>query len=190
MHKTKQTLRDEFRQQRQMLTLKARQEAATKLKHNIQKIWPKNATRSAVYFSHDHEISLKPTIKWLWQNNIMVYLPVVHPILARQLWFHHYQKQTPLQKNRYGINEPTIDPRQIIAPFELDIVFVPLVAFGQQGQRLGMGGGYYDSSFCFIANDQENSKRPLLIGCAYQFQTSNSITQEAHDLVMDAIVTD
>ena len=50
--------------------------------------------------------------------------------------------QTPLKNNRWGIPEPlsgiTINPKQI------EVVFVPLLVFDQQGHRVGYGKGYYD----------------------------------------------
>lgn len=45
-------------------------------------------------------------------------------------------------KNRYGIIEPANG--RIIAPHEIDLVFVPLVAFDANGFRVGYGKGYYD----------------------------------------------
>ena len=45
-------------------------------------------------------------------------------------------------KNRYNILEPISGAT--IAPTQLDVIFVPLVAFDTRGYRVGYGKGYYD----------------------------------------------
>lgn len=46
------------------------------------------------------------------------------------------------EKNQYGIPEP-VGGREV-DPHEIDLVFVPLLAFDQNGNRVGYGKGYYD----------------------------------------------
>lgn len=92
-----------------------------------------------------------------------------------------------MSKNIYGISEP--DSRyaaRIKAPF-LSLVTLPLVAFDQQGGRLGMGGGYYDRSFAFIRKGQQQSK---LIGCAHQLQQLDSIPCQAWDIPLHKVISD
>jgi 5-formyltetrahydrofolate cyclo-ligase len=45
-------------------------------------------------------------------------------------------------KNRFNILEPISGA--IIQPGQLDVIFVPLVAFDTRGYRVGYGKGYYD----------------------------------------------
>ena len=42
--------------------------------------------------------------------------------------------------NRLKITEPKLDVRDVLPLSELDVLITPLVAFDEQGQRLGMGG--------------------------------------------------
>ncbi len=46
--------------------------------------------------------------------------------------------------NRLNIREPRLDVRDVLPLAKLDVLVTPLVAFDEGGQRLGMGGGFYD----------------------------------------------
>ncbi|MFY2365653.1 5-formyltetrahydrofolate cyclo-ligase, partial [Klebsiella pneumoniae] len=60
------------------------------------------------------------------------------------LLFFRYQQDTRLKPNSFSILEPELDLTALIPQSQLDIIFTPLVAFDTQGNRLGMGGGFYD----------------------------------------------
>jgi len=49
---------------------------------------------------------------------------------------------TEFVENKYGIAEPR--EGEEVEPDDLDLVFVPLLAFDKQGYRVGYGKGYYD----------------------------------------------
>jgi 5-formyltetrahydrofolate cyclo-ligase len=53
--------------------------------------------------------------------------------------------------NKYGIAEPEYG--RIVQPEEIDLVFVPLIAFDNKGFRVGYGKGYYDR---FLARCRKN----------------------------------
>jgi 5-formyltetrahydrofolate cyclo-ligase len=53
-----------------------------------------------------------------------------------------WEPQTTLIKNKYGIPEP--ENGMLISPADIDLVFVPLLAFDKTGQRVGYGKGMYD----------------------------------------------
>ena len=48
-----------------------------------------------------------------------------------------------IRKNQWNIPEP--EGGIAIAPQQLDVVFVPLLAFDEQGHRIGYGKGFYDA---------------------------------------------
>ncbi|WP_067790293.1 5-formyltetrahydrofolate cyclo-ligase [Paraurantiacibacter namhicola] len=82
-----------------------------------------------------------------------------------------------LVEGPHGTREPAADA-EICTP---DVVFVPLVAFTDNGWRLGQGGGYYDR---FL------SAHPVAaIGMAWDMQYVNSLPREPHDEPLTAIVT-
>jgi 5-formyltetrahydrofolate cyclo-ligase len=65
---------------------------------------------------------------------------------------------------------------------ELGIHIIPGVGFDRNGNRLGRGHGYYDK---FLQN-----KTGLKIGLAFDEQIVDNLHSEAHDIVMDLIITD
>ncbi|MBZ0126537.1 MAG: 5-formyltetrahydrofolate cyclo-ligase, partial [Rhodocyclaceae bacterium] len=57
-------------------------------------------------------------------------------------------------------------------------------AFDAAGYRLGYGGGYFDRSLAAL------SPRPRAVGVGFELARVDSIRPQAHDLPMDAIVTE
>ena len=49
---------------------------------------------------------------------------------------------TVFEENKYGITEPSSG--DILSPGQLDLIFVPLLAFDTRGNRVGYGKGFYD----------------------------------------------
>ena len=91
----------------------------------------------AAYCAQDGEVDLAPLIDVCWQRGIAVALPVLS---GRRMAFAGYRPDTALRNNRYGILEP-VSAQPLLEP---TVVLAPLVAFDDAGNRLGMGGGYYD----------------------------------------------
>ena len=55
---------------------------------------------------------------------------------------YHYNEETELINNAFGIEEPK--EGTIVPESEIDLVLVPLLAFDKNGYRAGYGKGYYD----------------------------------------------
>ncbi|MCP1363185.1 5-formyltetrahydrofolate cyclo-ligase, partial [Halomonas sp. BBD45] len=120
-----------------------------------------------------------------------VYLPVLRPLSDNRLWFVHYHADTPMVANRFGIREPHTRhgahrARQL-PPWALDLVLLPLVGFDDDGNRMGMGGGFYDRSFAFV---RYRRPRPRLIGVAHDCQRVERLPVASWDVPLDAIVSD
>lgn len=92
------------------------------------------------------------------------------------------------RSNQLGILEPE-STQSILPARHLDAVLLPLVAFSRDGNRLGMGGGFYDRAFAFRLRFTSAS-RPLLIGVAHHFQEANQLAHDPWDVPLDAIITD
>lgn len=125
----------------------------------------------------------------LWRALCMhkhCYLPICSALGFSKLRFVPYAMHDALTRNPYGILEPACRTKNSISPGLLDSVFVPLVAFDQQKNRLGSGKGYYDRTFAY--KKHHSTAGPLLIGVAYAFQEVGKLTRAAWDIPMDKII--
>jgi 5-formyltetrahydrofolate cyclo-ligase len=68
-------------------------------------------------------------------------------------------------------------------------VITPLVAFDSLGSRLGMGGGFYDTTFMFKRYSY-SPQRPRLLGFAYDFQQVEKLESNPWDVALDAVLTE
>ena len=71
---------------------------------------------------------------------------------------------------------------------QLDIVLLPLLAFDDRGNRLGMGGGYYDR--LFASRLHRKTKQPLRVGLAFDCQQAERLPMQAWDVPLHAVVTE
>ncbi|MGG4663786.1 5-formyltetrahydrofolate cyclo-ligase [Providencia vermicola] len=181
----RQQIRQTIRQARRQLTLEQQKIAAEHAKLNALQ-HPKIALAKniALFLSFDGEINTQPLIDALWQQNKQVYLPVLHPFSAHHLLFLHYRPDSQLVKNRFNIAEPPLDVRDVLPPEQLDVMLIPLVAFDSQGQRLGMGGGFYDRT---LANWQKSGFYP--IGLAHDCQHVEQLPVAHWDIPLPEIIT-
>jgi 5-formyltetrahydrofolate cyclo-ligase len=140
----------------------------------------------ATYMPINREIDPTKLIQKAWQAHKACYLPILQ---GKQLIFAAYQANTDLKKNHFNILEPIDSSCALIAPEALDLVLVPLVGFTVQGQRLGMGAGFYDRSFAFLLK-QPRPARPFLLGLAYEWQKITAFNQEHWDVPLNAILTE
>nr|WP_150625165.1 5-formyltetrahydrofolate cyclo-ligase [Pandoraea captiosa] len=105
-------------------------------------------------------------------------LPVV-TAPAAPLVFHRWTPDTPMMEGRYRIPVPR--ETEVLVP---DLLLVPCVGFTRDGLRLGYGGGFYDRTLHSMA------PAPQTLGIAYDVLEIEHLSAEAHDLALDAIVTE
>jgi len=148
----------------------------------------RDARRIAVYAAVDGELDPGPLVVQARAAGKEVYLPVLPPSNNRPLVFLPYAADTVLRPNRYRIPEPEPTSEAPLAPVELDLVLAPLVAFDMQGERLGMGAGFYDRSFAFLK--EARTPHPALIGYAYECQRVEMLEAADWDVPLAGVVTE
>jgi len=105
-------------------------------------------------------------------------LPVV-TARGAPLLFRPWTLATPMTTGRWDIEHPASGPD--VRP---DALLIPLVGFDAALHRLGYGGGFYDRTLAELA------PRPFAIGLGYELGRLEKLDPRAHDLAMDAIVTE
>jgi len=181
----RQTIRQTVRQHRRALSADEQSHFAVQAAQRMLAL-PEviQAKTIALFLSFDGELDTTPLIRALWQASKAVYLPVLHPFSAGNLLFLRYSETTPLIRNRLKILEPRLDARQVLPMAQLDVLVTPLVAFDSEGQRLGMGGGFYDRT---LQHWQQYHFYP--IGLAHDCQWVPELPTEVWDIPLPAVVT-
>jgi 5-formyltetrahydrofolate cyclo-ligase len=138
----------------------------------------------AGYWATDGELPLHLLQMRLREGQVWC-LPCVQP--DGSLRFAPWRSGDPLVSNQYGIPEPDLAPDSLLGARDMALVVMPLLGFTRTGQRLGMGGGYYDRAFEFRRHAKSP---PWLVGAAYSFQQLDALAAQEWDVPLDAIATE
>ncbi|WP_194842544.1 5-formyltetrahydrofolate cyclo-ligase [Endozoicomonas sp. OPT23] len=180
------TLRQQLRANRKALTEADQQTAATQLAELvISQPFFEQSKKVALYLASDGEINPEIVASKVWQQGKQCFLPVLDQKDSKRMYFQRYTSDTVMTENRFGIPEPEFSADEQVSAEQLDLVLMPLTGFDEQGNRLGMGGGFYDRTFAFI----KAGEKPLLIGLAHECQKVDQIPVEDWDVPMYGVIT-
>jgi 5-formyltetrahydrofolate cyclo-ligase len=183
-------LRRELRLRRRAIQGDARARKARQLATRIDAMGLlRPGRRIGLYLATAEEIDTAPLLRLALLRRCRIALPRVVNRRQHRMAFFDLAGMRPaaVRRGAFGILEPRGSaPR---AARELDVVLMPLVGFDPQGNRMGMGRGYYDRHFAFRQR-QRHCRRPLLIGLAYAVQQVAALPHAVHDVPVDAIVTE
>lgn len=146
------------------------------------------STNIAIYISYDGEIQTDLIIQILLSMNKNIYLPIIPTTKQSQsLSFAQYTLSTPLVQNRFNIYEPNQQYTSMLPIEMLDIIFIPLVAFDNNKNRIGMGGGFYDKVLAY----RKKINKHIHIGLGYDFQKipTQMFPTETQDIQLSQIIT-
>ncbi|WP_054177481.1 5-formyltetrahydrofolate cyclo-ligase [Trabulsiella odontotermitis] len=182
---SRQDIRQHIRQRRRALTSHQQQHFAQQAAARMMAYSPVVMAHTvALFLSFDGELDTQPLIEQLWRAGKRVYLPVLHPFSPGNLLFLHYHPHSELVVNRLKIQEPKLDVRDVLPLNRLDVLITPLVAFDAEGQRLGMGGGFYDRT---LQRWQQHGLHP--VGYAHDCQQVDALPTAQWDIPLPAVVT-
>ena len=129
----------------------------------------------ALFSPLGYEIDVWPLVESL-SGAVSVVLPRVEGDVMN---FYCYNKNS-MAIGSFGINEP--QNGFAVAPYEIDAVIVPGLAFTKSGARMGRGKGYYDKYM------SQSDFSALKIGVCYSEQLVPEIPLESHDVMMDVLI--
>ena len=131
------------------------------------------------YYPCNHEIDDLDLLNFFRRKKVNISLPIIRE--NNQMDFFEWKNKDPLKINKYGIAEPILVKK--IYP---DVIFVPLVAYDDDFNRLGYGGGFYDRYLEKIVN----IKKILKIGLGFSYQELKKIPTNKYDKKLDLIITE
>lgn len=182
---SRSTLRHRFRRARRGLSRSVQAAHAERItRHFVRSPLMCRAQRIALFIAADGEPDLSGLAQRLFVLNKTLALPVVRN--GADMDFYRYDPAAPLIPNRYGIGEPPRAARYLDTR-SIDVMLMPLVAFDDAGNRLGMGAGFYDRHI----KQLPMTLRPRLVGVAHEVQRCPERLPSAHwDMPLDAVLTE
>ena len=182
---TKDSLRKEISLKRKNLSKKERLDSEKSLVQLWESVGGSYKTdKVALYWPANGEIITNALISYFFKYGSKCFLPVISKNEENKIInFALFEEQSRLIKNRFNIPEPS--KSKIIDLNQLDLIFLPCVCFDSRGNRIGMGGGFYDKTLSYLSKKQKTK----LIILAYDFQEVKSCLPESHDIKADACLT-
>lgn len=177
----KQELRAQTLAKRDALPSEFRIEAALEVAARFADLAIEPGQIVSAYWPIRSELDVRPLVFALMQQGATIALPAV--VDRETIIFRRYQRAETLVKAGFGTmapphDAPTVDPA---------VMLVPMAAFDGQGNRIGYGAGHYDRA---IAKLIAKGQRPRLIGVAFDCQRVEAVPAEAHDIALDAVITE
>jgi 5-formyltetrahydrofolate cyclo-ligase len=180
MQNNKANLRTHFKAQREQLSATVITEKSIAISNQCLAlpIWDGEIYHLFLSSEKLKEVDTQPLMSILFGKD----KTVVVPKMAGQQELEHYvlTEHTPMKSTPYGIPEPQ-EGKQLQAQ-ELDVVFVPLLAFDQKGHRVGYGKGYYDR---FLKKCKEEV---LTVGLSLFDAIEEIEDAQPHDIPLDYVV--
>lgn len=175
----RQAERARLLEQRQAIPGAQRQRIAPVIVQSIESRVPMPAgTTVAVYWPFRGEIDIRLLASRPLGADTIFALPVVVEYGA-PLEFHRWRPGDRLIPGVWNIPQPAL--RHRVTP---DLLLVPLLGHDAAGYRLGYGGGFYDRTLAAM------HPRPRAVGIGYACAAMDTIGPHAHDIPMDAIITE
>ena len=145
----------------------------------------RRAENIGCYLSSEMEVDTRAIILRAQRMKKRIFAPVVEENYLMK--FREVSAICDAQQNSFGIMEPVSG--EFFSASQLDIVLTPGVAFDDSGNRIGMGKGYFDRTFSFLAA-RNVYFRPKLIGLAFECQKVEKITANPWDIRVFCTITE
>lgn len=196
------TIRQHKLQERLELSPSFIQHHSSKINHHLILFLKQSHYKNiAFYYPFKNEVNLWETCEYCLNKKYTIMFPKIQtsdrrptmtffPIsFENNLGFSRcplLTLQSQFQKNKWDIYEPLNKP-DVQSSLHIDLMLIPGLAFDAELNRLGYGGGYYDT---FL--NQPSLKPPHTIGIFFSMQKVDSqvIVTQDHDLILNRIITE
>ena len=185
--------RRQFTRQRRQLTAGERRHYARMASLHLIKLQQRLPPRARIglYYDGFGELPTQPILDWCQHLGYFPYLPVVGSLGNddKRLRFVpiYHAKLLNVPTRIHGLGMKQKHHRRLLWARELDVIICPLVAVDKNGNRMGMGGGFYDTTLS--KSYKSGAKKPLKIGWCYDFQVVEQLERQSWDVPLDAIIT-
>jgi 5-formyltetrahydrofolate cyclo-ligase len=180
MSRTKQQLREQAKQSRAAIPEGEASQKTRAIRERLGDLLDGH-TEIMIYVSKDPEVETQGIIADLLAAGKRVIVPIIERETCT-LRLSYLNDLSVLVPSTFSVPEP-IGHEIPARPADVEVVVVPMLAYDQNGNRLGYGAGYYDR---FL----ERYPHPVKIGIAYACQEVAHLPAEPNDVTMDYIVTE
>ena len=185
--------RKQFTSQRRKLSATERRHLAQTASLHLVKLQqrlPINA-RIGIYYDGFGELPTQLLLDWCQRLNYQAYLPVVGSLgnNNKKLRFVpiHHAKLINIPTRIHSLGMKQNHHRKLLWATDLDVIICPLTAVDLNGNRMGMGGGFYDTTLG--KSYQSGAKKPLKVGWCYDFQVVEHLQTQPWDVPLDGLIT-
>lgn len=141
----------------------------------------KDANKIAIYHAYKWELSLTPLIEYCQKIGKELYQPIAYKE-TRIMRFAEYDR---LNSSIFSVANSI--PKGEIQWYNLDLIFLPLVAIDRNGYRLGKGGGYYDATLKLPPSIEH---LPILCGVGFGMQMLDTIPVAKWDVKLNYFLSE
>ena len=177
----KNKIRKEILGKRNTLSTEEVEKKSDLIIQNLEK-FIKNAENIMIFMDMKNEVRITKLMKLYPEKNF--FIPKITDSKNREMKINRYN-ENELVLHKFGYYESSSS--DFYNENILNIVIVPAVVFDLEKNRIGFGGGYYDT---FLKKIREENKKNLFIGICYDFQIIEKVPTEEHDIVLDFVVSE
>ena len=177
----KNKIRQEILKKRNNLSTEEVEKKSDLIIQNLEK-FIKNAKNIMIFMDMKNEVKITKLMKLYPEKSF--FIPKITDSKNREMKINKYE-ENELVLHKFGYYESYSS--DFYNENILDIVIVPAVVFDLEKNRIGFGGGYYDT---FLKKIRRENKKVLFIGICYDFQIIEKVPAEEHDVVLDFVVSE
>ena len=177
----KDKIRKEILEKRNSLSIEEVEKKSDLIIENLGK-FIKNAENIMIFMDMKNEVRITKLMELYPEKSF--FIPKITDSKNREMKINKYE-ENELVLHKFGYYESSSS--HFYNENILDIVIVPAVVFDLEKNRIGFGGGYYDT---FLKKIRGGNKKVLFIGICYDFQIIEKVPAEEHDVVLDFVVSE